>query len=121
MNKQSSGRSRRRSGWMPGSGLEVEPPRRCIGWQKNRPDDTVAGSSKKLASRCYQLKTSHCLTGLYLQWTKNHPAAQCWWCHCQMQTRKHPSKVCREWRDQQKVLWAEVLKETGRWKSQWKI
>jgi len=30
-------------------------------------------------------------------------------------------KVCREWRMQQKVLWAQVLKETGRWKGQWKI
>jgi len=30
---------------------------------KQRPDGTVAGSSKSLASRFYQLKTGHCLTG----------------------------------------------------------
>jgi hypothetical protein len=31
----------------------------------------VAGSTKRLASRFYQLKTSHCLTEQYLNWTKN--------------------------------------------------
>ena len=29
--------------------------------------------------------------------------------------------MCPEWKDQQQVLWAEVLKETGRWKSRWKV
>jgi len=29
--------------------------------------------------------------------------------------------VCPEWKAQQKILWAEVRKETGRWKSRWKI
>ena len=38
-------------------------------------DGTVAGSSKRLASRVYQLKTGHCLTGQYLHWTKNRPTA----------------------------------------------
>jgi hypothetical protein len=37
---------------------------------KQRPDGTVAGSPKRLASRFYQLKTGHCLTGQYLNWTK---------------------------------------------------
>jgi len=30
-------------------------------------------------------------------------------------------KVCPEWKSQQKILWAEVKKETGRWKDWWKI
>ena len=30
-------------------------------------------------------------------------------------------KVCREWRMPQEILWAEVLKETGMAKSQWRI
>jgi len=34
-------------------------------------DSTVAGSSKRFASRFYQIKTGHCLTGQYLNWTKN--------------------------------------------------
>ena len=29
--------------------------------------------------------------------------------------------MCLEWKAQQKILWAEVRKETGRWKSRWKI
>ena len=29
--------------------------------------------------------------------------------------------MCPEWEAQQKILWAEVQKETGRWKSWWKI
>ena len=29
--------------------------------------------------------------------------------------------MCSEWKTQQKALWAEVQKETGRWTSRWKI
>ena len=46
--------------------------------KSQRPDGTVAGSSKRLVSRFYQLNTGHCLSGQYLQWTKNRPTAQCW-------------------------------------------
>jgi len=42
-----------------------------------RPNDAVAGSTKRLASRFYQLKTGHCRTGQYLHWTKSRPTAQC--------------------------------------------
>jgi len=44
-----------------------------------------------------------------------------WWCRCPTQTRDHLFKVCPEWRTQQKILWADVQKESGRWKSRWKI
>jgi len=30
-------------------------------------------------------------------------------------------KVCPGWKAQQKILWAEMRKETGRWKDRWKI
>jgi len=43
------------------------------------------------------------------------------WCCYPNQTREHLFKVCPEWKAQQKVLWAEVRKETGRWKDRWKI
>jgi hypothetical protein len=69
----------------------------------------------------YQLKTGHCLTGQYLNWTKKQPTAQCWWCPYQIQTREHCFKACPAWKEQQKTLWAEVRKETGRWKSRWKV
>jgi hypothetical protein len=86
-----------------------------------KPDSTVANSAKRLASRFYQLKTGHCLTGQYLNWTKSQATAQCWWCRHQTQTRDHLFKECPEWKPQQKILWAEVKKETGRWKDRWKV
>jgi len=41
--------------------------------ESQRPDGTVAGSTKRLAARFYQLKMGHCLTGEYLHWTKSRP------------------------------------------------
>jgi hypothetical protein len=43
---------------------------------KQRPNGTVADSSKRLTSRFYQLKTGHCLTGQYLNWTKSRLSFQ---------------------------------------------
>jgi len=40
-------------------------------------NSTVSGSTRRLASRFYQVKTGHCLTGQYLQWTRSRPTAQC--------------------------------------------
>jgi len=85
-----------------------------------RPDGTVAGSTKRLASRFYQLKTGHARTGEYLHWTKARQTAQCWWCPQPKQTREHLLKGCPRWRKQQKVLWKEVWEETGRGRFWWK-
>jgi len=71
--------------------------------REQRPDKTVAGSSKRHASRFYQLKTGHCLAGQYLNWTKSRPTAQCWWCPCRTQTREHCLKACPVWKAQQKT------------------
>jgi hypothetical protein len=81
----------------------------------------VAGSAKRHASRFYQLKTGHCLTGQYLHRRKSRPTPQCWWCASETQTRDHLFKECAEWRGQQKTLWREVRKETGRGKRRWKV
>jgi len=89
--------------------------------KSQRPDGTVAGSSKMLASRFYQLKTGHCLTGQYLKWTTRRPSPQCWWCRYEVQTRDHLLKECPEWKPQQKILWVEVKKATERWKDRWKV
>jgi len=89
--------------------------------KSQRPDGTVAGSTRRLASRFYQLKTGHCLTGQCLNWTKNRPTPQCWWYWYRTQTRDHLFKECPEWKPQQKILWAEVKKETERWKDRWKV
>jgi len=103
-----------------------------MGW---RPDlqDQVQNAQKSEAERhgCWEhqearlavipVKTGHCLSGQYLHWTKNRPTPQCWWCRYQTQTREHLFKVRPEWRAQQKIPWAEMQKEAGRWKSRWKI
>jgi len=81
--------------------------------KSQRPDGTVAGSTKRLASRFYQVKTGHSLAGQYLNWTKNRPTPQCWWCRYPNQTREHLFKVCPEWKAQQKILWAEAKKRPG--------
>jgi len=86
--------------------------------KSQRPDGTVADSSKRLASRFYQLKTGHCLSRWYLRWTKDRPTTQCWWCRCQEQRRGRLFKVRPEWKGQQKILWAEVSKGSGRRKHQ---
>jgi hypothetical protein len=88
---------------------------------RQKPDGVVAGSSKRHASRFYQLKTGHCLTGQHLCRTKSRPTPQCWWCASEMQTRDHLFKECVEWRGQQRTLWAEVRKETGKGKNRWKV
>ena len=51
--------------------------------RSQRSDGTVAGSTKRLTSRFYQMKMGHCLTGQYLHWAKSHPTAPRWWCRCQ--------------------------------------
>jgi hypothetical protein len=58
---------------------------------EQRPDKVVAGSSKRLVSRFYRLKTGHCLTGQYLEWRGDRPTA------------------------------AEVQKESGRGKDRFKV
>jgi len=82
--------------------------------RSQKPDGTVAGSAKRLAARFYQLKTGHCRTGEYLHWTTARPTPQCWWCPHPRQTREHLLKGCPKWRKQQRVLWKEVWKETGK-------
>jgi hypothetical protein len=89
--------------------------------RKQQPDRTLVGSFKRLASRFYQLKTGHCLTGQYLGWTKNQPTTKCWWCLYRTQTRDHLFKNCPRWKPQQKTLWAEVRKESGRGKERFKV
>ena len=61
---------------------------------KQKPDPAVAKANKRQASRFYQFKTGHCLTGQYLAWTTRHPDATCWWCQYSIQTREHLLKNC---------------------------
>jgi len=61
--------------------------------KSQKPDGAVAGSSKRLASRFYQIKTGHYLTGQYLNRTKNRPTPQSWWCRYPNQTLQGVSGV----------------------------
>jgi len=92
--------------------------------KSQKPDGVVAGSTKRLASRFYQLKTGRCPSGQYLHWTKirtDPPQSAGGVGRYRTQTREHLFKLCPEWKAQQKILCAEVGKGTGRWKSRWKI
>jgi len=61
---------------------------------RQKPDPTVAKANRRLASRFYQMKTGHCLTGQYLAWITRRPDASCWWCQYKIQTREHLFKNC---------------------------
>jgi len=74
----------------------------------------------RLASRYYQLKTGHARTGQYLHWAKVRPDAQCWWCKRPRKRETTSSRCVRNGRCSRR-LWAEVLKETKRWKSRWTV
>jgi hypothetical protein len=86
-----------------------------------RVEKIVAGSPKRVAARYYQLKTGHCLTGQYLKWTKSRGSAKCGWCSYEVQTREHLFKNCPRWKLQQKNLWAEVRRDTGRGRNRFRI
>jgi len=51
--------------------------------ERQLPDRTVAGCSERSASRFYQLRPGHALTGQYLKWTNSRPSARCEWCQYQ--------------------------------------
>jgi len=81
----------------------------------------VATSHRIKAGRYHQLKTGHCHTRQYLKWTKNSDTAECGWCRHRTQTREHLFKNCDRWRMQQKIMWAEIRKKTGRGKNRFTI
>jgi len=117
----SSGRSPRRSGRRPGNGREAGPPKRITACQRARspmawwpvaPRGSLRGSTNSRRGTAYPGSVS---TGRIIG-----PLA-IWWCRYQTQTRDHLFKERPERKRQQKILWAEVKEETGRWKDRWKI
>jgi len=82
---------------------------KCKRWRKNCPDPMPAKAPKRLASRFYQMKTGHALTGKYLKHICSRESDACWWCGQPgaSKTREHLFKSCPAWRQQQKVLWKE--------------
>ena len=45
--------------------------------ENGKPDPTAARAEKRTASRFYQLKSGHALTGVYLKSTDNRPDDHC--------------------------------------------
>ena len=86
-----------------------------------RTSKEVERAPKLLAGRFHQIRTGHCRTGQYLEWTRNADTAECGWCKYRVLTREHLFKHCGRWKMQQKILWAEVRKETGKGKNRHKI
>ena len=80
-----------------------------------------------LAGRFHRLRTGHCPTGQCLEWTKNSDTAECGWCrdtrHRQENTYPRTARDGSASRRscEQKILWAEVRKETGKWKWRFNI
>jgi len=79
--------------WKREGGLEAGSKKKYKMPEGHKLDGTIAESTKRLASRYYQLKTGHTRTGQYLHWAKVRPTAQWWWCQCPSQTRDHLFKV----------------------------
>jgi len=92
--------------------------------KKGKPDRTPARAEKRTASRFYQLKSGHALTGVYLKSTDNRPDDHCWWCGPENdsgthQTRDTLFKHCYKWKDQQAAMWARVMEVAKKGKQKW--
>jgi len=82
--------------------------------KKGKPDPTPARAEKRTASRYYQLKSGHALTGVYLKSTDNRPDDHYWWCDPDI-------KHCHRWKGQQAELWARVKGATKKGKQKWRV
>jgi len=89
--------------------------------KSQKPDGAVAGSTKRLVSRYYQLKTGHARTEQYLHWAKVRPMPSAGGVCTPRKRETTCSRCVRSRQLQQKILRAEVQKETGKWMSRWKI
>jgi len=83
-----------------------------------------ARAEKRTASRYYQRKSGHALTGVHLNSTDNRPDDH--WCDAEnnfgtQQTRDHLFKHCYKRKDQQAVLWARFKEGTKRAKRKWRV
>jgi len=80
----------------------------------------IATADKRIGVRFYQLTIAHQLTGKYLVSSMRSSLKSCW-CSYRTERRKMHFKRCPHGKRQWIVPWAEVLRETGRWKNQFKL
>ena len=122
----SSGRSQKRNGRRPRLGLiYVLLGRSASTADEERCDRNRTQPQQRATSGWQPGSTSRrpviFSLAQYLRWTKSRATANCWWCPYRTQTRERLFKNCPHWRTQQKILWAEVWKETGRGKSRFEV
>jgi len=94
--------------------------------KKGKPDPTPARTEKRTASRIYQLKSGHALTGVYLKSTENRPddtagGATRKTIVVLVRRESTCSSNCYKWTDQQAVMWARVKEATKRGKQKWRM
>jgi hypothetical protein len=66
-------------------------------------------TSKRLASRYYQLKMGHAITGEHLKRINSTKDNRCWWYNNgDRQTMKHLIKDCHKWRKEREKLKKEI-------------
>jgi hypothetical protein len=69
------------------------------------PDKTIMTTTKRLATRYYQLKTGHAVIGVHLKRINTIDDDRCWWCESEeRQSVKHLMKECRKWREARETL-----------------
>ncbi|KAA8914919.1 hypothetical protein FN846DRAFT_250612 [Sphaerosporella brunnea] len=85
---------------------------------RGRGDKTVFKTKKAVAARFFQLRLQKAPTATYLHRTGRRVDDKCWWCNSgAVQTRGHPFKFCKRWKDAKRLLWrrvSEATKEGGR-------
>ena len=74
-------------------------------------DKTPFLVKKRLASRFFQLKMGHAITGTYLHRIRKQNNKNCWWCSNRNQTIHHLLFDCTRWRDQRKEFLASLAKK----------
>jgi len=113
---RASERSGRKRG--PGASGDTLTEVMCSGRKASR-TRPPPGRRMRTASRFYQLKSGHALTGVFLKSTENRPDDHCWWYDPEningtQQTIGHLFKHYSKWKDQQAELWARVKEATER-------
>ncbi len=67
-------------------------------------DELLGSTSKKYASRYFQLKTGHGAIGTFLARIGVIESPECWWCGEAEQSVEHLYTKCRKWRRQRRKL-----------------
>ena len=75
-----------------------------VPWIKGKINGVLGNTSKKYASRYFQLKVGHGAIGAYLAKIGMVETPQCWWCGQAEQTVEHLYTKCRRWRKERRKL-----------------